>query len=156
MGLHRASMKSERGGPGPPCRSKSTPDQTGASALLLCLLFPHQVDSLFPLLIFQGQNSWRQTCLYHRPLGIASSCLEPEALRTYMMSRNKSIPGMSGNVLSMGDHLAGKVALGAPCANPTIFSQQCLVLYHKTELEMGAQGLSLGSAYPLPRLHPVT
>lgn len=119
MGLHRASMKSGRGGSGPPCRSKSTPDQTGASALLLCLLFPHQVNSLFPLLIFQGQNSWRQMYLYHRPLGIASSCLEPEALRTYVMSGNKSIPEILcleyvWNVLSMGDHLAGKVALGAP------------------------------------------
>lgn len=37
-------------------------------------------------------------CLYHRPPGIASSCPEPEALRTWVVSRKKSTLGVSGTV----------------------------------------------------------
>lgn len=35
-------------------------------------------------------------CLYHRPPDIASSCPEPEDLRTYVISGSKSIPRVSG------------------------------------------------------------
>lgn len=46
---------------------------------------------------FSRTEPWEtDECPSHRPPGTANSYPEPEALRTYVMSRKKSVPSVSG------------------------------------------------------------
>lgn len=84
MGLHKASVKAGR-------------EQLRAIALvlwtrlLLCYLSPLSSPHFS-----RTEQLETDMCLYHRPLDIASSCPGPEALRTYVISRSRSIPRVSG------------------------------------------------------------